>query len=306
MKSGLRIHQTRRTGSHRRLGGLSMVVPALWLMLSGWIGFTSVGRAQGLTANDMPGMFRGVGIDQKLNEQIPLDLMFRDEMGRAVPLRQYFDDKPVVLALVYYRCPMLCNMVLDGLARALKPLSLDVGKDFTVLTVSFDPRETPALAAEKKQRYIESYGRPSAAAGWHFLTGEQAAIDRLTQAVGFHYRYDPEKDLYIHAAGIVVLTAEGKIARYFYGIEYPSRDLRLGLVEASAGKIGSPVDQLILYCCQYDPATGKYGVIIMNVLRVAGLITVAVLGTFMAIMFRRDRRVKNASIEEREAQRRDA
>ncbi len=305
MNIDLRIHRTQPVKSHRRLGGLSMVVTALWLMLSGPFGFTSVVRAQGLTANDMPGMFRGVGIDQKLDEQIPLDLVFRDEAGRVVPLRQYFGDKPVVLALVYYRCPMLCNMVLSGLARALKPLSLDVGKDFTVLTVSFDPRETPALAAKKKQRYIEDYGRPGAAAGWHFLTGDQMAIDQLTQAVGFHYRYDPEKDLYIHAAGIVVLTAEGKIARYFYGIDYPSRDLRLGLVEASAGQIGSPVDQLILYCCQYDPATGKYGVIIMNVLRVAGLITVVLLGTFMVIMFRRDRRFKNAPIEERAAQHRD-
>lgn len=247
-------------------------------------------QAQELNASSQPAVLRDVGIDQKLNEPAPLDLVFRDETGRSVPLREYFGEKPVILSLVYYECPMLCTMVLNGLVRSLRTLSFDVGEEFTVLTVSFNPKETPAQAAEKKQIALESYGRPGAASGWHFLTGEETSIRQLTQAVGFRYTYDPETQQFAHASGIMVLTPQGKLARYFYGIEYAPKDLRLGLVEASEGKVGSPVDQVLLLCYHYDPVTGKYGVVIMNVLRLAGIATVLALGTFMFVMFRRDRR----------------
>lgn len=247
-------------------------------------------QAQQLSAGSQPAVLRDVGIDQKLNEQVPLDLMFRDETGRLVRLREYFGQKPVILSLVYYECPMLCPMVLNGLIRSLRALSFDVGKEFTVLTVSFNPRETPAQAAERKQVALEGYGRAGAASGWHFLTGDESSIRQLTQAVGFRYTYDPETKQFAHASGIMVLTPQGKLARYFYGIEYASKDLRLGLVEASEGKVGSPVDQVLLLCYHYDPVTGRYSVVIMNVLRLAGLVTVLALGTFMIVMFRRDRR----------------
>jgi protein SCO1/2 len=237
----------------------------------------------------LPPMLEGVGIDQRLNRQVPLELRFRDEAGRAVELRQYFGRKPVVLSLVYYECPMLCTLVLNGMLRTMRAMPLNAGRDFDIVTVSFDPREKPELAAVKKQSYIEGYGRAGAAAGWHFLTGDQEPIRRLTEAAGFRYKYDPTADQFVHASAIMVLTPEGRIARYLYGIEYSARDLRLALVEASAGKIGSPVDQVLLYCFHYDPRTGKYGLLIMNVIRAAGTATVLVLGTFLLVMFRRDR-----------------
>jgi len=251
----------------------------------------SLAPAQMLDSNAPPPMLRDVGIDQKLSAPLPLDLSFQDETGQTIQLRQYFGKKPVILAFVYYECPMLCTQVLNGLAESLKTLSFDVGKQFDVITVSFDPGETPKLAAEKKANYLKQYERSSAAAGWHFLTGDSAAIRQLTSAAGFRYKYDAVTDQFAHASGIMVITPQGKIARYFYGIEYPARDLRLALVEASENKIGSPVDQLLLYCFHYDPLTGKYGLVIMNVLRVAGVATVMALGTFMIVMFRRDRKV---------------
>ena len=230
-----------------------------------------------------------VGFDQHLGEPVPLDLGFRDESGQAVQLSQYFGSKPVILALVYYECPMLCTLTLNGLVSALKVLSFDAGKEFEVLAVSFNPNESPALAAAKKATYLQQYKRPGAAQGWHFLTGEEGAIERLTQAVGFRYVYDPAQQQYAHAAGIVVLTPEGRIARYFFGVEFSPKDVRLGLIEASANKIGTPVDQLLLYCFHYDPSTGKYGAVVMNIVRAAGVLTVFVLGTFMTVMFLRDR-----------------
>ena len=231
-----------------------------------------------------------VGIDQKLDESIPLGLEFVDELGAAVKLDQLFGEKPVVLALVYYECPMLCTQILNGLLRSFKVLSLDIGTDFEVVTVSIDPAETPQLAAPKKREYVGRYDRDGADEGWHFLTGAEDQIAVLADAVGFRYEYDPETDLYIHASGIMVLTPQGKLARYFYGIEFAPKDLRLGLVEASQNKIGSPVDQLLLLCYQYDPETGKYGLVIMNSLRVTGFLTVAALAAFVAIMIRRERR----------------
>jgi protein SCO1/2 len=231
-----------------------------------------------------------VGIDQRLDEQVPLDLEFRDETGAPVEIGRFFGERPVVLALVYYECPMLCTLVLNGLLSALRTLSFDVGKEFEVVTVSFDPDEKPALAAAKKENVLASYRRAGAERGWHFLTGDAASIERLARAVGFRYRYDAASGEFAHAAAIMVLTPAGRIARYFYGVEYAPRDLRLGLIEAAAGRIGGAVDQVLLYCYQYDPTTGRYGAAVMNLVRAGGLATVLGLGAFMLVMWRRDAR----------------
>lgn len=243
-----------------------------------------------LAQDGRPPQLRDVGIDQKLDAQVPLELVFRDEAGRSTRLGDYFGGKPVVLSFVYYECPMLCTMVLNGLVRSLRAISFDAGDQFDVLTVSINPRETPALAAEKKKVYLQHYSRPGATGGWRFLTGEETAIRQLAAAVGFRYAYDPATGLYSHASGIMILTPQGRVARYFYGVEYSARDLRLGLVEASANKIGSPVDQVLLFCFHYDPATGKYGAVVMRTVRAAGVATLAALGTFLLLMFRRERR----------------
>jgi protein SCO1/2 len=237
-----------------------------------------------------PPILREVSIAQNLNKQIPADLMFRDEAGNSVRLGDYFGKKPILLSLVYFDCPALCTEVLNGELRTIRSISLDLGKDFDAVTVSFEPKDSPALAKAKRDVYAGQYGRAGAAENWHFLTGEQQSIDALTQAVGFHFAYDSASRQYAHAAAIMVLTPDGRIARYFYGVQYPARDVRLGLVEASAGKIGTPTDQALLYCYQYDPMTGKYGLVVMNVVRAAGALTVLALGLFMWIMFRRDRR----------------
>ena len=242
------------------------------------------------TPSSLPSLLRDVGIDQRLNSQIPLDLVFRDEAGNEVRLGQYFGQKPVILVLAYYDCPMLCTIVLNGVLHSLKELKYNVGREFGVVTVSFDPTEKPSLAAAKKAIYVGLYGRPNAGAGWHFLTGEESSIRQLTQAVGFRYNYDPQTKQYFHATGIMVITPDGRLARYFYGIQYPSGNLRLALVEASEGKIGSPVDQVLLYCSQYDPATGKYSVIVSHVLKLAALATVLSLaGLILAMSLGRKR-----------------
>ena len=235
-----------------------------------------------------PAVPGNLGIDQRLNAQVPFDLVFRDETGRSVQFGDYFGSKPVVLALVYYQCPMLCPLVLDGLVSSLRVLSFTAGSQFTVVVVSFNPRETPELAAAKKATSLQRYTRPGAEGGWHFLTGEEQAIARLAGAVGFRYTYDAAQDQYAHASGIVVLTPQGKIARYFYGIEYAPRDLRLGLVEAAANKIGSPIDQLLLLCYHYNPATGKYSALVLDAVRLGGAATVLALGTFLVVMWRRE------------------
>ena len=240
-----------------------------------------------------PAILREVRIAQRLNEQIPPEIVFRDENGKSVRLGDYFGKKPIVLSLVYFDCPALCTEVLNGELRTMKAISLDLGKDFDAVTVSFEPKDTPALAKAKRDVYAGQYGRPGATGNWHFLTGEPLSIDALTQAAGFHYAYDSSSRQYAHAAAILVLTPHGRIARYFYGVQYPARDFRLGLVEASEGKIGTPTDRALLYCYQYDPMTGKYGLIVMNVVRAAGLFTVLVLGIFMFVMFRRERNHPN-------------
>lgn len=233
--------------------------------------------------------FKEVGIDQKLNEQIPLDLHFKDELGRDIQLKDYVKSKPVIVSLVYYRCPMLCTQVLNGMVETFKTLELTAGKEFDVVTVSIDPAETPDLAAEKKKHYVEEYDRSGVENGWHFLTGQQEAITKLADAVGFRYVYDKEASQFAHASGIMVLTPEGKLARYLYGIEYSAKDLRFSLMEAAHNKIGSPVDKLLLLCYHYDPMTGKYGVVVGNILRGGGILTVLLLGGYMFVNFRRDR-----------------
>lgn len=264
-----------------------------WCGLSVYIGIfllsgVALVQAQLPSAN-LPAPLRSVGLEQRLNTQLPLGLTFRDETGQPVQLRRYFTDQPVVLTLGYYQCPMLCPLVLNGLVRSLRVLTLTAGKEFAVLSVSIDPDERPALAAATKQAYLQRYQRPEAERGWHFLTGDAAAIQTLTQAVGFHYAYDADQNQYQHASGIMVLTPQGKLARYFYGVEYAPRDLRFALIEAAARRIGSAVDQVLLWCYHYDPATGQYSLLIMNLIRLAGLLTVGGLGIFMARMFWYDR-----------------
>ena len=231
-----------------------------------------------------------VGIDQKLDAQVPLDLAFHDETGQTVTLQKYFKDRPVLLSLVYFKCPMMCPQLLSGMTSAMNKLTLDPGTDYQVVTVSFDPKDTTELAASKKQMYLRRYGRANTANGWHFLTGDQTNIRALADAVGFHYKYDPATDQFAHASGIMILTPEGRLSRYFYGVEYAPRDVRLGLVEASQNRIGNPVDQILLFCYHYDPATGKSGAVVLNLVRFAGAGFVLVCGAFLLIAFRRDLR----------------
>lgn len=273
----------------------STVVLAFLIVFS--CGFAPALNAQGVpgqtgpadarpASNAVPAMLKGVTIQQKLNTQIPLDLHFRDETGRDVTLRQYFTDRPVILNLVYFQCAMLCPQVVEGLARSLKQLTFQVGSQYTVLTVSFDPRDTPSIAAEKKAIALKHLGESGAANGWHFLTGEASSIRTLTDAVGFVYRWDPGTQQFFHAAGIMLLTPEGKLSRYFYGIDFDSTDLRLGLVEASKNRIGSVVDAVLLFCCRYDASSGKYDWMVGRLLSLAGLLTLVILGTFVVILAR--------------------
>jgi protein SCO1 len=262
-------------------------------LLLGVLLWATAAWGQGMTqsivsppANLRPPGLKHVGIEQHLNQQIPANLSFRDETGKPVKLADYFGRKPLILNLVYYQCPMLCGEVLSGLESALRILKFDVGREFDVLTVSFDPKETPEMAAAKKAEMLKRYGRPGAAAGWHFLTGTQSSIDALTQSAGFEYEYDPKTQQFAHATAIVVLTPQGRIAQYYYGIEFAPRDLRLGLVQASENKIGTVVDQVLLYCYHYDPDQGKYGAIISRILKLAAAATIALLGTFLITMFR--------------------
>jgi len=247
----------------------------------------------GNPSTGLPTALREVRIEQKLDQQLPLDLMFRDESGQPVKLGQYFGHKPVVLAFVYYDCPMLCTQVLNGMVTSFRVLPFQIGKEYDVVTVSFDPRETNTLATAKKQvymKYLPERMRAGANSGWHFLTGDQASIAQLTDAVGFHFRYDEATKQFAHASGIMLTTPQGKLSRYFYGVDYPARDLRLGLIESSENKIGSPVEQLLLYCYHYDPATGTYGLAIMKVMRIAGVATL--LGIVAMILLLKSRNSK--------------
>jgi protein SCO1 len=240
-------------------------------------------------ANTRPPLLQNVGIEQHLNAQIPPDLTFRDETGKTIKLGEYFGRKPLIMNLVYYNCTMLCGEALAGLASAMRLVKFDVGNEFDVITVSFDPRETPEMAAAKKKDYVKRYGRPNAAAGWHFLTGPPDSINVLTKAVGFQYQYDEKTNQYAHATAIMVLTPQGRISRYFYGVDFPPKDLRMGLVEASQDKIGNAVDAVLLYCYHYNPETGKYGAMVGNILRLAGAATILVIGGLVLILWRLDR-----------------
>jgi len=256
------------------------------LTLSLWLSLVSFARAHDASR---PIPLRDVEFDQKLNSQIPLDLSFTDERGVPVQLRQYFGGKPIILNFVYYKCRDLCPLLLDGMVRTLRGVSFDIGTEFDVLTVSIDPHDNAALAAAQKRDFLARYGRRGSERGWHFLTGEEAAIDKLAEAVGFHYSFDATTGEFAHATGIVLLTPTGKTSRYFYGIEFSPRDVRLGLVEAGEGKIGTPIDQLLLFCYHYDPVTGKYGPFVTNLVRLGGLITAVGLAGFILWMLRRER-----------------
>jgi protein SCO1/2 len=246
-------------------------------------------REPGMTSATLPSPLREIGFDQNLGNFVPLDTKFRDESGRTIALGDYFGKRPVVMVFAYYDCPMLCTMVINGLASALDVLSLVPGKDFEIVTVSFDPRDTAATATAKKTGYIGRYKQPGAAAAWHFLTGDQPSIDRLTRAAGFRYVWDKETKQFAHPTGVIVLTSEGRLARYLFGIDYGPRDLRYAIVEASNGNVGSAVDALLLYCFHYDPMAGRYGVAIIRVIRLAAGATVLGLVTMIVIMVRREK-----------------
>lgn len=253
----------------------------------------SVAGAQGMApdaappVHERPPGLKNVGVEQRLNQELPLDLTFQDESGKTVRLGQYFGSKPVVLSFVYYRCPMLCPELLMGLESALRVLKFNVGDQFQVVTVSFDPRDTPELAAAKKATIISRYKRPGAAAGWHFLTGSQESIAALTQAAGFGYQYDEKTGQFAHATAIMVVTPTGKLSQYYYGVDFPPRDLELALVQASNNKIGNLADAVILYCFHYDPTTGKYSLIISRIIKLAGVLTILSIGTVLLVLFRR-------------------
>ncbi|MGC8667738.1 MAG: SCO family protein [Chthonomonadales bacterium] len=236
-----------------------------------------------------------VGLDQKLNAQVPLNVTFQDETGATVPLGKYFGSKPVVLVLPFYTCPGICALELDGMVKAFRGLDLAMGKDYEVVTISINPKETPALAAAKHSEYASLYAKPGADTGWHFLVGTDANIHAVANAVGFRYVYDKANDQYAHPAGIIVLTPDGRTSHYFYGVDYMPRDLRFALITASRGRIGSLVDQIKLLCYHIDPATGKYGLLISRVLQLAGGATVLALGTFMTLMFLHDRKRARAT-----------
>ena len=250
--------------------------------------------AQYPAGSAIPSELKGVTIEQRLNSQLPLDAGFRDENGQTVTLGRYFGKRPVILALVYYECPMLCTQILNGVLRTAKQMTLTPGKDYDVVVISFDPRETPQQAFAKKQTYMRSFGHPETANGWHFLTGQPASITRVTDAVGFRYKWDPDIAMFAHASAVYLLTPEGRLSKYFFGISYSPTDMRLGLVEASHDRIGSEVDRFLLFCCQFDPRSGKYTPLIGNILRIAAGATLLLLGGFVKIMLRREKRTEAA------------
>ena len=242
----------------------------------------------GPTAATMPLALQNVGFEPQLNAQMPLDLSFRDESGRSVQLRDYFGQKPVVLAFVYYGCPMLCNQVQQGVVGTLRMLSFNPGRDYEVVFVSFDSRETPGMAAEKKNTSLAHFRRPETSSGWHFLTGSKESIEAATKAANFRFSFDAKNNLFAHASGVLLLTPDGRISRYFYGVEYPGRDMRLGLVDASAGKIGTPIDHVLLFCFHYDPAAAAYSASILKIIRLAGVLTILCLAGGILISRRRE------------------
>ena len=243
------------------------------------------------TSNGLPPALEKAGIEQKLNEQLPVDAVFKDENGKEVRLGDYFGKRPVILAFVYFECPMLCNEVLNGLTGSLKSLSFDAGKEFDVVAISFDARENdkPDLAKNKKASYMKRYERPGTENGWHFLTGTQSEIDKVTKAAGFNYYWDAKSEQFAHAGGIMITTPEGKLARYIYGIDYAPKDIKFGVMESAESKIGNPAEQLMLYCYHYDPSTGRYGLSILKVMRLGGIVTLIALGAMFFFFWRRNK-----------------
>lgn len=243
----------------------------------------------GTVSSERPGILGRIRIDQRLDTQVPLDIPFVDDTGKDVRLGDYFGKRPVILALVYYECPMLCTQVLNGLVTALGVMNFEPGREFDVVAVSFNPKEGPGLASQKKANYLERYGRPHTAGGWHFLTGREESIERLTRAVGFQYAYDPEIKQFAHGAGVELLTPQGAISKYYFGIEFSARDLRLGIIEASERRIGTVIDDVLLFCYHYDPATGKYGAAVLRMVRVGAVATVVVFLSFLTVSLRREK-----------------
>jgi protein SCO1/2 len=272
-------------------------IAALLLAASALHGQTVPGN-MGPTAATMPPALQNVGFEPQLNAQMPLDLSFRDESGRSVQLREYFGQKPVVLAFVYYGCPMLCNQVQQGVVGTLRMLSFNPGRDYEVVFISFDSRETPEMAAEKKKAALAHFRRPETDSGWHFLTGSQESIDAATHAANFRYNFSAKTNLFAHASGVMVLTPDGRISRYFYGVEYPGRDMRLGLVEASAGKIGTPIDHVLLFCYQYDPTAATYSAAILKIIRLGGVLTILCIVGGILIFRRRDARLQQGKLRQ--------
>jgi len=245
-------------------------------------------QAPGTVSTDVPPQLHDVTFKQRLGEMLPLDASFRDESGRTVTLGQFFGSRPVVLAFVYYQCPMLCTQVMNGLSSALKVLPFKAGEDFDVVLISFDPRDTPAIAAEKKRAHLEYWSTEKDGAAWHLLSGDEASIRRATSAAGFTYQWDERTGQFAHVSGVLVATPEGKLSRYFYGVEYSPRELRLALVESGQGNVGSAIDELLLYCFHYDPESGRYGLLVMNLVRLGGVLTVLFVAGFIVLMRRRE------------------
>jgi len=266
----------------------SIIAIAALLALSFTASTQTIPDSVGKSSSGLPAQLQNVGFEPQLNAQLPLDLAFREESGRDVQLRQFFGQRPVLLALVYYGCPMLCNQVEQGVVGSLKMLSFNAGRDYEVVFVSFDTRETPEMAAKKKLAALSQYRRPETVAGWHFLTGKEDAVHALTAAANFRYSFDQQHNLFAHASGIMLLTPDGRISRYFYGVEYPSRDVRLGLVDASAGKIGNPIDHLLLFCFQYNPETARYSATVLKIVRLGGILTIFTIVAGILIFRRRD------------------
>jgi protein SCO1/2 len=279
---------------------LLKAMPALLLLV-----MTSFASAQNVLSGAMvangetkPAILKDVGIDQKLGAQLPLDQVFNDENGKPLRLDSLLDGRPIILTLVYFRCPMLCTMVLNDLVQSMHQMKEKLGTDFDILTISFDPADTPQVARAKKANYFAAYGHSDGAAQWHFLTGSPSAIAAVTSAVGFRYVWDPDYKQFAHASGIMVLTPQGKISRYFYGVDYEPKDLRLALVEASGGKVGGLADQILLFCCQYDPTTGKYGLAVSRGLKVFGFLTICAVAALVFFAVRRRSSTSPAVLED--------
>jgi protein SCO1 len=273
-------------------GALLTVMSAVTASAQGFYSQPEVKTPSG----DRPDIIKDIDFEQRLDAQLPLDATFRDESGRTVQLGEYFHhDKPIVLALVYYECPMLCTQVLNGMVKSLKVLRVNAGRDFDVVAISFNPKEGPSLARAKKAAYVDDYGRSGAEAGFHFLTADPASIEKVTSAIGFKYQYDPRILQYAHAAGITLITPQGRVSRYFYGIEFAPRDVQFGLMDASKLKIGTLSEKVTFLCYHYDPVTGKYGLVVTRLLQAGGLVTLAAMGTFWFVMLRRERRKAYAS-----------